>query len=160
MDIQEELLAGVLQRVDADRRHHRARGKRRKTLPHFTIGDSVLVARVFGQGKHRKLMSPWTGPWPVANGDKKHVYAMQHLVTGELRDFHVVRMRFYTDDQLEITGELLKVFQQINNQGRVPHPERLGYRAGCNNRRIGRQGGLGRAEGGGEHLGADVARVS
>ena len=57
VDTQEEILAGVLQRVDADRRHHRARGSRGKTLPHFTVGDYVLVARVSRQGKHRKLMS-------------------------------------------------------------------------------------------------------
>ena len=42
---------------------------------------------------------------------------MEHLVTGELRDVHVARMRFYADDKLEITGELLKVFQQWENQG-------------------------------------------
>jgi len=67
---------------------------RGKTLPHFTVGDYVLVARVSRQGKHRKLMSTWTGPWRVANDDKEHVYAVQHLVTAELRDVHVARMRF------------------------------------------------------------------
>ena len=117
VDTQEELLAGVPQRVDADRRHHRARGSRGKTLPHCTIGGYVLVARVSKQSKHRKLMSTWTGPWRVANDDKEHVYSVQHLVTGELRDFHVVRMRFYADDQLEITGELPKDFQQLENHG-------------------------------------------
>ena len=30
---------------------------RGKTLPNFTVGDYVLVARVSRQGKHRKLMS-------------------------------------------------------------------------------------------------------
>ena len=67
---------------------------RGKTLPHFTAGDYVLVARESRQGKHRKLMSTWTGPWRVANDDKEHVYAVQHLVTAELRDVHVARMRF------------------------------------------------------------------
>ena len=43
---------------------------RGKTLPHFTVGDNVLVARVSRQGKRRKLMSPWTGPWRVVNDDK------------------------------------------------------------------------------------------
>ena len=42
---------------------------------------------------------------------------MQDLVTAELRGVHVARMRFYADDNLEITGELLKVFQQVENQG-------------------------------------------
>ena len=70
VDTEEEFLAGVLQRVDADRSHHCARGSRGKTLPHFTVGDYVLMAWVSRQGKHRKLMSTWTGLWRVANDDK------------------------------------------------------------------------------------------
>ena len=62
-------------------------------------------------------MSTWTGPWRVAIDDKEHVYALKHLVTAQLRDVHVARMRFYADDKLEITGELLKVFQQLESQG-------------------------------------------
>ena len=45
------------------------------------------------------------------------MYEVEHLVTGKLRDVRVVRMRFYADDQLEITGEPLKVFQLMENQG-------------------------------------------
>ena len=45
------------------------------------------------------------------------MYAVQHLVTGELRDVHVARMRFYANGQIVITGELPKVFQQVKNQG-------------------------------------------
>ena len=87
-----------------------------KTLPSFTVGDYVLLARVSRQGKHRRLMSTWTGPWRVANDDKEHVRALQHLVTAKLCDVHVARMRFYANDHLEITGELLKVFQLLENQ--------------------------------------------
>ena len=90
--------------------------ERGKTLPYFTVGGYVLVARVSRQGKHRKLTSAWIGPWRVANNDKDHVYAVQHLVTDELPDVHVARMRFHADDHLEITGELLKVSQQLENQ--------------------------------------------
>ena len=86
---------------------------RGKTLPHFTVGDYVLLVRVSRQGKRRKLMSPWTRLWRVANDEKEHVCAVPHLVL--LRNVHVVRMRFYADDQLEITGELLKVSQQLEN---------------------------------------------
>ena len=56
-----------------------------ESLPHFTVGDYVVVARVSRQGKHRNLMSTWTGPWRVANDDKEHVYPVQHLITAELR---------------------------------------------------------------------------
>ena len=69
------------------------------------------------QGKHRKLLSTRTGPWRIANDDKEHVYAVQHMVTGELRDVHVARMRFYADDQLETTGEFLQAFQQMETEG-------------------------------------------
>ena len=62
-------------------------------------------------------MSTWTGPWRVSNDDKEHVDAVQHVVIAELSDVHVARMRVYADDKLEITGELLKVFQQLENQG-------------------------------------------
>ena len=117
VDTREEHLAGVLERVDADRRHQRARGSRGKTLSYFTVVHYVLMARVSRQGKHRKLMSTWTEPWHIANDDKELVYAVQHLVTGELREVHVPRMRLYADDQVEITGELLKVFQQLENHG-------------------------------------------
>ena len=74
----------------------------------FTVGDYVLVARVSRQGKYRKLMSTWTGPWRVANDDKEYVYAVQHLVTAKPRDVDVARMRVYAYDKLEITGELCK----------------------------------------------------
>ena len=47
----------------------------------------------------------------------KSTDAVQHLVTAELREVHVARMRVYADDKLETTGELLKVFQQLENQG-------------------------------------------
>ena len=53
----------------------------------------------------------------VANDDKEHVYALQHLVTAELRDVHTAKMRFYPNDQLQIAGELLTVFYQLKNQG-------------------------------------------
>ena len=41
---------------------------------------------------------------------------MQHLVTSELRDVHVARMWFYDNDQLEITGGLANVFNQMEKQ--------------------------------------------
>ena len=128
--------------------------ERDKTLPHFTVDDYVLVARVSKQGKHRKLMSTWTGPSRVANDGKEHVCAEQHLVTTELRDVHVARMRSYADDQLEITGELLKVFQQLENLDEYY----IRSISAIKRQQIRCQGGL-RTGGDGEHLGAGVARV-
>ena len=73
------------------------------------------MPRVLREGKHCKLRSTWTGSWRVANNDQQHVYAVQHLVTDESRDVHAARVRVYADDKLEITGELLKVSQQLEN---------------------------------------------
>ena len=117
VDTQEELLAGVLQRVDADRRHHLARGGRDKTLPHFTVGDYVLVVRVSRQGENCNLMSTWTRPSRVTDDDKEHGYAVQRLVTAKPGDIHAEGMRVYADDKFEITSELLKIFQQLENHG-------------------------------------------
>ena len=79
---------------------------------------------------------------------------MQHLVTAKLRDVHVAGMRVDANDKLEITRE------RLGEPGRVSHPGHLGYIVGCNRRRVRCQGGLGRTRGGGEHLGAGVARVA
>ena len=114
VDTQEEFLPGVLQRIDADRRHHCARSSHGKTLPHFTVGNYVLEARVSGQGKHHKLMRTWTGPWRVANGDKQHVYAVRHSRTARRPHGDDA---VYANDILEITGELGNIFQQLENQG-------------------------------------------
>ena len=54
----------------------------------------------------------------LPNYDKEHVYAVQRLVTAEPRDVHQEKMRVYADDKLEVTGGLLKVFQQLENQGK------------------------------------------
>ena len=86
--------------------------------PHFTVCDYVLVAGISRQGKHRKIISTWTGPWRVANDDKDHVYGVKQLVTAELRDVQKARMRHYADYKLQIAGELLNVFQQLKNQGK------------------------------------------
>ena len=78
----------------------------------ITFGGSSIQ-----EGQPPKLKSTWTRPWRVANGDKEQVYAVQDLITAEPRDVHVTRTRFFADDQLDITGDLLKVFQELKNQG-------------------------------------------
>ena len=100
----------------ADRQHSRARASH-GTLPHFTVGDYVFVARVRKQGKHKKLVSTWTGPWRVVNDDREHVYIVENIVTGETRDVHVARMRFYSDRHLQVTKRLQDVFQHREYQG-------------------------------------------
>ena len=70
-----------------------------------------MVARVSRQGNHCQLMNTWIEPCHVENRNKEHAYIVQHLVTAELRNVHAAAMRFYADDQPEITGDLLRVFK-------------------------------------------------
>lgn len=58
-----------------------------------------------------------TLPCRVANSVKEQVYAVKHLATGKLPEVPVVKMQFYADHELEITGELCKLFQQWQKQG-------------------------------------------
>jgi len=113
---QEALHVQIVERVKQARQQSRERASRGQ-LPHFTVGDYVLVARVRQPGKNSKLESTWTGPWQVTNDDKEHVYTVRNIVTGETRDVHVTRMRFYADSALEVTQPLQEVFQSIEQQG-------------------------------------------
>ena len=57
VDTREQIVVGMLQRVDTDRRPHRAPGSRGRILPYLTVvGKNVLVRRASKQGKHRKLI--------------------------------------------------------------------------------------------------------
>ena len=58
-----------------------------------------------------------TGPWRVLVAPRSHVYGVQNIASGEVRDVHVARMRFSADAALEITAELKEVFQNAFTQG-------------------------------------------
>ena len=109
-----------LQQCAVERRGtHRERERRRRSrgeLPNFTVGDFVLVARVRKEGRHAKLMSQWTRPRKVVSDYREHVYTVEHIVTGGVRDTHVARMRFYANKDLKTTRRLQDVFQHIEHQ--------------------------------------------
>ena len=46
-----------------------------------------------------------------------HVYGVQNIVTDEVKDVHVVRLRFYSNKDLEMTAALRQVFQHAFTQG-------------------------------------------
>lgn len=102
VEAQEARRRDVLRRKDAVSAKSRARPSRRE-LPHFTVGDVVLAVRVRKSGPQVKLASRWTEPWRVVSDDWQHVYTVQHLVSVEMRDAHVVGMRFDVDKELEMT---------------------------------------------------------
>ena len=89
----------------------------RGVLPNLSVGDYVFVARVRRSGSTPKLLMTWTGPWRVVSAEQPHVYGVQNIVSGDVRDVHVTRIRFYADSALAITAELKDVFQHAFTQG-------------------------------------------
>ena len=116
VDAQTELHKQVAARVEKNRAKQRA-AESRGALPNYSVGDYVMVARVRRSGLTPKLAATWTGPWRVVTAEKKHVYSVQNIISGEERDVHVARLRFYSDSALEITSDLKEVFQHTFNQG-------------------------------------------
>ena len=77
------------------------RGKQRAaasrgSLPNFCVRDYVFVARVWRSGSAPKLLMTWTVPWRVVVAQQPHVYGVQNIVSGEVRDVHVARMQFFS----------------------------------------------------------------
>ena len=72
----------------------------------------MLVARVRKQGRNHKLLNTWTEPWRVEKDEKEHIRTVGNIITGETREVHVTRMRFYADSDLKITKAVKDVFQQ------------------------------------------------
>lgn len=48
------------------------------------------------------LMITWTGPWRVVNADNQHVYGVQNIVSGKVKDVHMACMRYYAGDAFEV----------------------------------------------------------
>ena len=70
-----------------------------------------MVARARRSDSTPKFVSTWTGPWPIVTADKVHAYGVQNIVMGEVKDTHMIRLRFYADKDLEMTaGGVLSCF--------------------------------------------------
>ena len=46
-----------------------------------------------------------------------HVYGVQNIVTGKVKDVHEVRLLFYADKDLEMMAALKEMLQQAFTQG-------------------------------------------
>ena len=103
-------------RVKKNRERQRQAASRGQLL-NFAVGDYVMVARVRRLGSTPMLVSTWTGSCRIVMVDKVHVNDVQGFVTGEVKDEHVVRLRFYADKNMEMTAALKKVLQHAFSQG-------------------------------------------
>ena len=116
VEAQQGLYKAVEERAKKNRERQRQAASRGQ-LPNFAMGDYVMVARARRPGSMPKLVSTWTGPWRIVTADKAHVYGVQNIVTGEVKEVHVVRLRFYADKDLEMTATLKEVLQHAFIQG-------------------------------------------
>ena len=75
-------------------------------LPKFCPGDFVLVAQARLNGLS-KLTALWRGPYRVTRALSDYVYEVEHLVTLEVSEVHITRLRFYADSSMDVPVPLL-----------------------------------------------------
>ena len=91
----------------------------------FVVGDYVLVA-VPNHKKLTKLDATWRGPYQVTGlihtevndrGDvNNRIYEVQHLVTKTKMEAHAMRIKFYSDKQLDIKTSITQLKNHITAQ--------------------------------------------
>ncbi len=81
--------------------------KARDLLPNFAIGDFVMVALPARTSDH-KLMARWRGPYRIHKAITRYEYEVQHLVTREVTNAHIRRIKFYADKELDYPVPLAK----------------------------------------------------
>ena len=74
----------------------------------FDVGDFVLVATREHSDGH-KLRVTWRGPRRVTRAVSDLIYECEDLLSGETALFHANRLKFFADDKLDVTEELLTV---------------------------------------------------
>ena len=104
----------VLERVLAICDHKRV-AARAGSMSNFEVGDYLLMARVRELGSAPKLVTAWTGPWHVISGGYPRLYNVQEIVTGETKEFYVVRMRAYGDSSLAVGAEVQGLFEMTKH---------------------------------------------
>ncbi|KAG3114662.1 hypothetical protein PI124_g3774 [Phytophthora idaei] len=86
-------------------------------MAQFDIGDYVLYADVW-QHTRSKLRVKWCEPAQVAATVSNWIFEIQNLITGQRKEAHASRLKFYADASLNINeGLLLHVAH--NSEGHV-----------------------------------------
>lgn len=101
-----------------------ARSKGRKShrkagivVAQYDVGDYVLYANVWAHTR-AKLSVKWCGPAQVVEATSAWIFTVKNLVTGDLRDVHASRLKFYRDSSLDVSEELLQHIAH-NSEGHV-----------------------------------------
>jgi hypothetical protein len=97
----------------------RERSRQRKSKskgckkPNFSIGDYVLCSpQVKKAGE--KLHLNWRGPYQIVDARRNYVFEVRNIVNHEVTVVHGDRIKFYSDDQLNVTEELKAQFSYDN----------------------------------------------
>ncbi|POM77632.1 Chromodomain containing hypothetical protein [Phytophthora palmivora] len=102
--------------VEAERKKQ---DRRYRDRPHFkqdvnfSVGDYVLRSRVDEKLHANKLRIMWVGPYRVI-ASTDYYFTVEHLVNGSTMDVHPSRLKFYADNSLDVSDELL---DHIASQG-------------------------------------------
>jgi hypothetical protein len=83
--------------------------------PNFQVGDYVLVAEQRKSGTF-KLQVKWKGPRRVASVESDYVFVVENLLTKDLRAAHATRLRFYKENEINVTAELAQAAEHNDHQ--------------------------------------------
>ncbi|ETL84504.1 hypothetical protein L917_15695 [Phytophthora nicotianae] len=90
------------------------KGQRGARKANFSVGDFVLHSRV-DQKHQNKMLVTWNEPFQIARADM-YSFAVKHLVMGAESDVHASRLKYYADEDFEVTEE---VIEHVASQGIV-----------------------------------------
>ncbi|KAJ8574478.1 hypothetical protein ON010_g4737 [Phytophthora cinnamomi] len=77
------------------------------------VGDFVLWSRIDQRLPNNKLLGQWVGPLKVLSA-LPHSFTIEHLVTWRVYNLHASRLKFYADEGLATSEELLEL---VSSQG-------------------------------------------
>ncbi|ETV76534.1 hypothetical protein H257_09536 [Aphanomyces astaci] len=105
----DKMHATVLDAATRKRQKNRERRSKKEgaEMAQFDVDDFVLYMDVCSIS-HSKLSVTWRGPAQVVKTTSDWIFEIQNLVTGVVREAHSSRLKFYADDALDVTEELLR----------------------------------------------------
>ena len=72
--------------------------------PNFTVGDFVLVGHPEpSKSSGQKLFLKWTGPFRITNTEAHYIFEVENIIDFSTKWVHGDRIRFYSDQSLNIT---------------------------------------------------------
>ncbi|OWY93033.1 hypothetical protein PHMEG_00037716 [Phytophthora megakarya] len=86
-------------------------------MDQYDIGDYVLYADVWAHTR-AKLRVKWCSPVQVVKAVSSWIFTVKNLITGDDREVHASRIKFYNDATLDVSEDLLHHIAH-NSEGHV-----------------------------------------